>query len=550
VLERVETTFGRYTIIRKLAKGGMAEVFLARAVGPMGFEKTVVLKRMLPELAQDEAFVQMFLAEARLAASFTQPHLAQVFDFGQHDGTLFIAMEYVDGPTLRALIRRTRALGFSLPCDVVARIFADACAGLHYVHELKDSVSGRPLQLVHRDISPENVIISQAGVVKVLDFGIVKSSNSDRAYTKSGTVRGKLAYMSPEQVSEEPIDRRSDVWALGLVLFEVLTGQLPYTASKDAAVLKAILLEPFEPLATLRPDAPLKLGGIVSRCLAKDKLARYASMRELQADLEALISAMGPAIGEHEVAEMIRALDEGRRPKEGSATLPGGAAALKVLGDEPPPRGVEDLTTRKKPMPTSGSTEHHTVTGRRQLATLAGLAVALLLGVGFLVYSSDKSPAEPVAPRSRRAVAAVALPDAAAPLPVPASDAAVAEAQPAVVDLVHPATPELVPPSGAAVDGGRSPARPHSEVAQARPVAPPPRRLVHIDFRILPEGEALLKGAAVTRSEVRPGPLEVRFVSKRFGERAVTLQVPEQCDGVFRVGYSFTSDLLTSRCAP
>jgi serine/threonine-protein kinase len=298
------TPFGRYQLVRKLATGGMAEVFLARADGPMGFQKKCVLKRILPHFTDDPSFVQMFLAEARLAAELNHPNLVQIFDFGEVDGQYFIAMEYIDGPNLRVLNREVRQASGPMRLTIAARIITLAAEGLHFAHELKDE-SGRPVELVHRDISPDNVLVSRGGGVKVVDFGIAKAANQPHL-TKSGMIKGKLAYMPPEQLAREPLDRRADLYALGVVLYELVSGEMPFDASSEVSIIQAVMgQEPLRRVNSRRGDVPPELDAIVARCLEKDPERRYRTCRELQGDLERFIQASGDVVGAGEIAALI-----------------------------------------------------------------------------------------------------------------------------------------------------------------------------------------------------------------------------------------------------
>jgi serine/threonine protein kinase len=264
----------------------MAEVFLAKAEGLMGFEKTLVLKRILPHLAEDPGFVEMFLSEARLAARLNHPHIVQIFDFGEAHGQYFLAMEYIDGPNLRVLIQRASERGMALPPAVCARLVAHACEGLAFAHDFADPETGQPLELIHRDISPDNILLSRQGTVKVVDFGIAKAAGQSHR-TQTGVIKGKLAYMPPEQVRASPLDRRVDVYALGVVLYELLTGSKPFDAPTDASMMQAILFEPLVPAGERRSDLPQATEQILERALAKERENRYPDCATFQADLGA-----------------------------------------------------------------------------------------------------------------------------------------------------------------------------------------------------------------------------------------------------------------------
>ncbi|WP_047863241.1 serine/threonine-protein kinase [Archangium gephyra] len=285
----------------------MAEVFLARAEGPMGFEKTLVLKRILPHLAEDPAFVGMFFTEARVAAQLNHPHIVQIFDFGQADGTYYLAMEYIDGPDLRTLSARAVQAGVALPPALCAKIISAACEGLAFAHDFVDPTSGKHLELIHRDISPDNILLSRQGTVKVVDFGIAKASNQSHK-TKTGLIKGKIAYMPVEQLQGQQLDRRADVYALGLVLYELLTGKYPFEATTDVSMMQAILFEPLVPASTRRPDLPQAVVSILEKALAKVREQRYPDCVSFQADLERFILSTGQTVGGRDMAQWVERL--------------------------------------------------------------------------------------------------------------------------------------------------------------------------------------------------------------------------------------------------
>lgn len=285
----------------------MAEVFLARTEGPRGFSKTLVLKRILPHLAGDEQFIEMFLSEARLVAQINHPNVVQIFDFGEFDGSYYIAMEFIDGPNLRTLMRKAGSLGQSLPPALCARMVASACEGLAHAHELVDPDTQKPFGLVHRDISPDNILIDRNGTVKVVDFGIAKAVGQ-KNLTKAGMVKGKLPYMPPEQMRGRPLDRRVDVFALGMVLYELLTFHRPFSARGEADIMEAILHKPMKRISEYLPGAPEALERIVQRCLAKNRDERYPSCRQLRADLDRFILSTGEPVGSEELAALVARL--------------------------------------------------------------------------------------------------------------------------------------------------------------------------------------------------------------------------------------------------
>ncbi|WP_414640746.1 serine/threonine protein kinase [Archangium sp.] len=327
----------------------MAEVFLAKAAGPMGFEKTLVVKRILPELAAEPDFVQMFLSEAKLAARLTHPNIVQIFDFGEAEGTYFLAMEYIDGPSLRTLIKRAAAQGQPLPATVCARIISLACEGLAFAHDFTDPDTGEARGLIHRDVSPDNILLSRQGAVKVVDFGIAKAAGQSHK-TESGVVKGKLPYMPPEQLRAKPLDRRADVYALGVVLYELLTGQRPYASESEAGLMQAILFEPHTPAAELRPDLPFPLRRILNKVLAKDRDQRYADCHAFQAELEKFIVSAGAPVTMQQVAHLIN-----RANTSPGDELPVTKGPLKTPTPVPP-----GLTRKRSSAPTTeAATANH-----------------------------------------------------------------------------------------------------------------------------------------------------------------------------------------------
>ena len=296
---------GKYQLVRKLASGGMAEVFLARAAGPMGFEKTVVVKRILPHLAEEQNFISMFLSEARLAAQLNHPNVVQVFDFGEADGTYFLVMEFIDGVNLRVLFRKANEQKDPLAFTLVSRIISHACEGLAYAHDFVDPATNEPMGLVHRDVSPDNVLIARNGSVRVVDFGIAKAAGQTNL-TKTGTVKGKFAYMPPEQLTGQPLDCRADVFALGIVMYELLTGRKPFDTSNEAFIVRAIMYEPFAPAAQFRPAVPEALQRILDKAMAKSRDDRYADCRAFQSDLERFILSQGEPVSQYQLSQLVQ----------------------------------------------------------------------------------------------------------------------------------------------------------------------------------------------------------------------------------------------------
>jgi eukaryotic-like serine/threonine-protein kinase len=312
----VPRSLGRYEIVGFLASGGMAEVFLARVRGPSGFERPVVLKRMLPHLTRQASFVNMFLDEARILARVRHPSVVQVQELTNEGGELFMVMEYLEGETLAGLSRRLIARGEALDPAIAAHVIAEACAGLHAAHELR-SDDGLSLGVVHRDVSPQNLFVTFAGSVKILDFGIAKAQ--DRVTrTETGDLKGKLDYMSPEQCMSKDVDRRSDVFSLGVVLYELLTLRRLYKRPTPLATLKAITEEPVVPPSRLASSCPKALDSICLRALARDPGERYATAADMRRDLlVAMRATADEGLPEEHLAQtMLRIFADRKQEKE------------------------------------------------------------------------------------------------------------------------------------------------------------------------------------------------------------------------------------------
>jgi len=293
----------------------MAEIFLCSAQGPEGFSKDVVIKRIRPFLADDPAFVQMFVAEARLASRLEHPNIVQIFDFDRHADTYYLAMEWVRGASLSEVRRRCRELGRPFPPLLAAHVGAQVARGLAYAHRL--TVRGEPLNVVHRDVTPHNVLLSFEGAVKLGDFGI---AHAGQASTAPG-LKGKFAYMSPEQSRGEPVDGRCDVFALGVVLWELLTGGRPFEAESDLAVLRAVQQRVIAPPRRLNPEVPEALDRAVMRALERDLQARWGSALELQHALDEVVLRCRTGIAETDVGTFLgEVLDP--RAEELSVVLP------------------------------------------------------------------------------------------------------------------------------------------------------------------------------------------------------------------------------------
>ncbi|MBK8939383.1 MAG: serine/threonine protein kinase [Polyangiaceae bacterium] len=286
--EALPRQFGKYTLMRRLASGGMAELYLALHRSVAGFEKFVVIKRILPQMNQDRQFIDMLLHEARIAATLTHPNIVQTYDVGQVEGTYFIAMEHIEGEDIRTIIREMKRKSVSeFPLEHALAIVIGLCAGLVYAHE-KKGVDGKTLGIVHRDISPQNIVVTMSGDIKVVDFGVAKSLHANED-SKSGHLKGKVPYMSPEQADGQEIDWRSDIFAAGVILFELTTGKRLFKSTSEYDTLKLICETEYPLPSDVAPNYPPQLERVVMKALAKNRDARYQSARDMQADLEAYV---------------------------------------------------------------------------------------------------------------------------------------------------------------------------------------------------------------------------------------------------------------------
>ncbi|MBE2252515.1 MAG: serine/threonine protein kinase [Myxococcus sp.] len=400
--------YGKYYLISKLAEGGMAEIFLAKQVGVEGFEKNVVVKRMLAHLSTAGDFVAMFLDEARLASRLSHPNVVQVLDLGFEEGCYFIAMEYLPGEDFSTIIRSAAKQRTWVPLNIALKVLADAALGLHYAHEFTDS-KGQPLNVVHRDVSPSNIFVTYSGQVKMLDFGIAKAE-SRVTNTTAGVVKGKYQYMAPEQAQSNPVDRRADVYSLGVCMYEALCNARPFARDTDLAILNAVLKNEYRPARQLRPDLPVELDQILTKALAPRADDRFQTAGEFAAALEnylrastsitsgaALTQYMTSFFGAERVAAKTRidSLDELKATGATQAALetkaPSNPSGPSVVVPPPPTTASKRIDIAVE-SPTSAIGAPKSVVAQRQKssATLVlAVAVALLIGVGgtFAVLS-------------------------------------------------------------------------------------------------------------------------------------------------------------------
>ncbi|HEY8429809.1 MAG TPA: serine/threonine-protein kinase [Sandaracinaceae bacterium] len=326
---------GRYDVIGRLATGGMAEIFLARESGPKTVERHVVVKRVLPHVAQDARLVEMFVHEARLCMNLSHPNICPIYEFGDAGGSFFLAMEWVRGISLRDLLERVTG---PLPIPFLVRVFADIAGALHHAHTCTDG-AGNPLSIVHRDVTPENIMIGFDGVPKLLDFGVAKTAGQKHK-TEAGNLKGKFAYISPEQYQGLPLDGRSDVFSLGVCMYEALTGKNIYERASEYETVAAIVLDPEVPsVRDSRADVPEELDAIVRRAMAKERRERTQSADELQEALLAFANARGMSQRHADVARTVRAL------------VPDLASAPPKLDRRPPTQTGAFVAEERRPAP-------------------------------------------------------------------------------------------------------------------------------------------------------------------------------------------------------
>jgi serine/threonine protein kinase/tetratricopeptide (TPR) repeat protein len=392
--------FGKYLILDKIATGGMAEMYQAKMTSVEGFEKLVAIKKILPNLTQDENLVKMFIDEAKLAAMLFHQNIVQIYDLGSMEGAYFIAMEYIYGKDLRVLTRKAKEKNLQLPLEYALYITCRICSGLDYSHNLKD-FQGNSLELIHRDISPQNILVTYQGEVKIVDFGIAKAAKKS-ADTKEGLIKGKVSYMSPEQAAGKSIDKRSDIFSTGIILYEMVTGERMFQGS-DLQVLERVRKADFEPAENIAPDLPSEVSQILSRALAKGVTRRYKSCGQMLADLEACLTAFPVRPSAEGLSQYMKALFVEEIAAE-AATLQRTEIQLSALKGEP----VSEAKTKTlqilehiEPVPTK-KTEAPRSTHRLWLGTWAAVMVAAAVVLALLIKQKPFST-----PRQNNPVASV-----------------------------------------------------------------------------------------------------------------------------------------------
>lgn len=293
----------RYRVIEKIASGGMAEVFRAESAGLEGFKKTVAIKRVLPHLSEKKQFIGMFLDEARVSAHLSHSNCVQVFDIGVGDDTYFIVMEYVDGSDLKGVIEHKRKLGQTFPVEEACLVCVRLCEGLAYAHELTDGY-GQSLGIVHRDMSPPNVLITRHGEVKIVDFGLAKA-NSQLEKSEPGIIKGKFSYLSPEAAQGMPVDARTDIFAVGIILWELLAGRRLFLGESDLETVRMVQQARVPSVRQFNPRVSAELDSVLMKSLAGDPSQRYQSARDLGRDLNRILFRLGREVSSFEIAQLV-----------------------------------------------------------------------------------------------------------------------------------------------------------------------------------------------------------------------------------------------------
>ncbi len=504
--EGIRQVFGRYEIVRPFGAGGMGELLLARQPGLPGVERLIILKKILPHLAQEPGFLERFLDETRVAASLSHGNIVQVYEVGEVAGEYFMAMEFVDGMDLKEAFHRLRSANRRMPEDLALYVLVEVTKALSYAHE-KCGPDGLPLGIVHRDVSPANLLLSMDGQVKLTDFGVAKATLR-LSLTLPGTLHGKVYYMSPEQVSGEDCDPRSDIFSLGVVAYEMLAGRRPFEGTSEVAVIDQVRRCEPPPLSQVAPWVPGSLEALVSKALARDPAARYPTMEAFRQALSAYMLEAHTLVSARALSEFLSGLRSLAPEKPVAVTPPlmrpvgapslddvaasllGGASGTPARDPAQPPAADAPHTRTVAaavggPSPVTSPTRSRREKARRMwpwLAATIGLA-GLVTGLWAWTLLKDLPMAEEAAP----VVQAVPAPatDAAAPLPASPS------APPAPSSAASPAT--AVPaPDPASVQGTRTAVASPTPQPAPQPVQQPvPRKVL---LRSDPSGARVLSG--------------------------------------------------------
>lgn len=380
LVERV----GRYRLLGEIARGGMATVHFARLAAAHGFEKWVAVKLMHDHMSQDETFVRMFHDEARIVSQLNHPNICQVVDFGDDDGRLYLVMEYLHGETLSSVVRAAWRGGNRLPLWFCARIIADAARGLHAAHELKGR-DGKTVGLVHRDVSPQNIMVLYDGVGKLMDFGVVRAEGR-LTETAAGTLKGKFAYMAPEELRGGESDKRADIWALGVMLWEITCGQRLFRAKGEGQTAVLVLQSDIPDPRSLIDGFPDSLADIIMGCLERDQNERIGTAREVAVGLERFLLETGTLAAPEDVSEVLEEQFPGRSA-ERRAEL-----QQRQARSEPPPRAEEHSSTTMSRVREVSSAAPAKPDRRAVMLFLLVLIIAGLVSAGLVIMSTPDEP--------------------------------------------------------------------------------------------------------------------------------------------------------------
>jgi len=569
-LEPMRPERGRYTIRRKIADGGMAEIFLATQHGAEGFERPVVLKRILAALVADPQFRNMMIDEAHVAMSLNHSNIVQVLDLGQSKGRYFLVLEFVDGWDLNQILRRVAAIGFALPPELALYMSSEVCRALAYAHG--KSRGGKALDIVHRDISPHNVLISEQGEVKLTDFGIAKAFGR-RERTGQGVIKGKLAFMSPEQASGGDLDARSDLFSVGTMLYLMTTGKRPFEAPTDLEAILRVRQCEFQPAETVKPDMPPKLAAVIRRAMKLEPAERYHGADEMLVDLEAVQRTAFQPAGQTELKRWLAELQ--RRdgtPPIGKSTAPTPMVSdlhtLDLVEGEdlvfddsevvsPPMRP----SNAPPPLPPAAATTV-TPTPPQPLRVRRGLLL-FLMGAGtvglYTRFGPGQQEPEPPPEPTRTPTAAEPTPPAADPTPLPAAAPSPADATSATSEPPPDATAGVAEDAleGDVLDPGetgpteeneeallqKSEPNPEDEIIgeESAPAPPPPPTLKKpASTRVAPQPEPPSRERPVVsvRISTRPDGAVIRLKSRVFGRAPMNLR--------FRSGVTYELSFVKS----
>ncbi len=402
--------FGKYELVERLGNGGMAEVWRARIRGPAGFTRSLVVKRILPHLATDSSFVGMFISEAQLSAKLSHPNIIQVFELGEVDGEYYIAIEYVRGRDLSTFSRAHLDEPGAIPPGVSAYIMREVCRALAYAHEFRDE-DGNLVRLIHRDVSPSNVMLSHDGAVKLLDFGIAKALAESGDRTQTGTLKGKFAYMAPEQLEGNDFDHRADIFAAGVILHEILVGKRLFRGHNDLKTIALVKSANVEPPSQLNPAVPQALDGIALKALARDPAQRYQSASDMAADLDEVVHQLkaGPQV----VAKLMASLFANEARPRLAAVAP-----LTPSASAPKPAPAPSPTTSKPTDPADTVIEISASYTGVATATKADVAVPPPTQPPSSPTPLPSSPTQPAVAQPTSPSAALPTPGAPTALPV------------------------------------------------------------------------------------------------------------------------------------